>query len=210
MSFVEHVYLFDIDGTLVNARGVGSHAFRRAVRELLQHELDWQSRDFAGMTDAGLFERAIREAGRSQAPQSLTQLYHNYLEQGLGAEPALVLPGVHRLIAQLTSRENIRVGLLTGNTRRGSELKLADLFSYFPVGFYGDEHTERTALGITARAQLAAEFGADVAITVVGDTPNDIACARAAGAECVAVVTGVYAAEELAAADKILFDLTHW
>lgn len=210
MSFVEHVYLFDIDGTLVNARGVGSHAFRRAVQELLQHELDWQSRDFAGMTDAGLFARAMSEAGRSHAPQSLTQVYHNYLEQGLGAEPALVLPGVQRLIARLTSRKNIRIGLLTGNTRRGSELKLADLFSHFPFGFYGDEHTERTALGMAARAQLAAEFGADVAITVVGDTPNDIACARAAGAECVAVVTGVYAAEELAAADKILADLTHW
>ncbi len=210
MNRVEHIYLFDIDGTLVNARGVGSRAFRRAVRELLQHELDWHSRDFAGMTDAGLFARAAVEAGQSHALQSLTGLYHNYLEQGLGAEPALVLPGVQALIARLASRENIRIGLLTGNTRRGSELKLAGLFSHFPFGFYGDEYTERTALGVAARAQLAADFGADVAITVIGDTPNDIACARAAGAECVAVVTGVYAAEELAAADKVLRDLTHW
>lgn len=210
MSAVDQIYLFDIDGTLVNARGVGSRAFRRAVHELLLHEIDWQSRDFAGMTDAGLFARALSEAGRQTELQSLIGLYHDYLEQGLAAEPALVLPGADRLIARLASEQNVRIGLLTGNTRRGSELKLADLFLQFPFGFYGDQHTERTALGIAAREQVTAEFGAHVRITVVGDTPNDIACARAAGAGCVAVVTGVYAAEELAAADKILSDLTHW
>ncbi len=45
MARVEHVYLFDIDGTLVNAQGVGSRAFRRAVQILLRHELDWHGRE---------------------------------------------------------------------------------------------------------------------------------------------------------------------
>lgn len=210
MAQVEHIYLFDIDGTLVNAQGVGSRAFRRAVQNLLQHELDWHGRDFAGMTDAGLFERAITEAGQALSLQSLTQHYHDYLAEGLADQPALVLPGVQELINRLAAQKNTRIGLLTGNTRRGSELKLADLFSQFRFGFYGDEHTERTALGVAAREQISAEFGAGVSITVIGDTPNDIACARAAGANCVAVVTGLYAAEELAAADRVLRDLTHW
>ena len=210
MARVEHVYLFDIDGTLVNAQGVGSRAFRRAVQNILQHELDWQGRDFAGMTDAGLFERAITEAGQAHSMESLLRLYHDYLAEALAKQPALLLPGVQELIHRLAAQENARVGLLTGNTRRGSELKLADLFSRFHFGFYGDEHTERTALGVAARAQISAEFGAGVTITVVGDTPNDIACARAAGADCVAVVTGLYAAEELAAADRVIRDLTHW
>ncbi len=210
MPRVEHIYLFDIDGTLVNARGVGSRAFRRAVQNILQHELDWQGRDFAGKTDAGLFERAIAEAGRPAAAHALAELYHNYLAEALASQPALILPGVEALISRLAQQQNTRIGLLTGNTRRGSELKLADLFLQFPFGFYGDQHTERASLGIVARQQISAEFGAGVSITVVGDTPNDIACARAAGAECVAVVTGVYAADELAAADRVLADLTLW
>ncbi len=210
MARVEHVYLFDIDGTLVNAQGVGSRAFRRAVQDLLQHELDWHGRDFAGMPDAGLFERAITEARQAQSMQSLTQLYHDYLAEALAKQPALVLPGAQELIHSLAAQQNARVGLLTGNTRRGSELKLADLFTQFCFGFFGDEHTERTALGVAAREQISAEFGAGVAMTVIGDTPNDIACARAAGADCVAVVTGLYTAEELAAADRVLRDLTHW
>lgn len=210
MSPVEHVYLFDIDGTLVNAQGVGSQAFRRAAQNILQHELDWHSRDFAGMTDAGLFERAMIEAGRPEKDQDLLDLYHDFLAEGLARQPALVLPGVQELLARLAGQKNIRVGLLTGNTRRGSELKLAGLFLQFAFGFYGDKHTERTALGVAAREQINAEFGAGVSITVVGDTPNDIACARAAGAGCVAVTTGVYAAAELAAADRVLSNLTQW
>lgn len=50
----QRIYLFDIDGTLVDAQGMGGKAFRSAVYEVLHHELHWQSRDFAGQTDAGL------------------------------------------------------------------------------------------------------------------------------------------------------------
>ena len=53
-EMIKRVYLFDIDGTLVNAGGVGSQAFRDTVRNLLGHDLAWQGRDFAGQTDAGL------------------------------------------------------------------------------------------------------------------------------------------------------------
>ena len=210
MARVEHIYLFDIDGTLVNARGVGSQAFRKAVGEVLGHELNWHSRDFAGMTDAGLFGRAMHEAGRAEAEVALFELYHNYLAEGLASQPALVLPGAEALLDRLSADLSVRIGLLTGNTQRGSELKLAGLFSRFPLGFFGDEHTERTALGVAARARVTAEFGEHVRLTVIGDTPNDIACARAAGAGCIAVTTGVYAAAELAAADTVLADLTHW
>lgn len=213
MTEIERVYLFDIDGTLVNAQGMGGRAFRRAVRDVLQHELDWQIRDFAGMTDAGLFRRVLAERNQGSEHDllaALDELYHKYLGQNLSTQPALVLPGAETLVARLASKQKIRIGLLTGNTRRGSELKLADLFSYFPFGFYGDEHAERSQLGVVAREQVTARFGAGVAITVIGDTPNDIICARAAGAECIAVTTGPYSAEELAAADRVLQNLTEW
>ncbi len=213
MAEIKRVFLFDIDGTLVSAQGMGGKAFRRAVYELTQFELPWQTRDFAGMTDAGLFRRVLSEQNLPHDAATITrlaQMYHDYLEANLAEKPALVLPGAGELVSEMVSQSEIRIGLLTGNTRRGSELKLASLWQHFDFGFYGDNHVERTDLGVFAREQVTAEFGAHVAITIIGDTPNDIACARAAGAECIAVATGAYSAHELTAADRVLASLTEW
>ncbi|AFM13320.1 HAD family hydrolase [Turneriella parva] len=210
---MKHVYLFDIDGTLVSAQGMGGKAFRRAVSEILQYELAWQTRDFAGMTDAGLFRRALSEKGLPHDEttiSALANLYHDYLGKNLAEKPALVLPGAEKLVRQFASQSGIHIGLLTGNTRRGSELKLAGLWQNFGFGFYGDDHAVRTDLGIYAREQISAKFGEHVEITIIGDTPNDIACARAAGARCVAVATGAYSADELSEADEVIADLTAW
>jgi phosphoglycolate phosphatase len=210
---VKHVYLFDIDGTLVSAQGMGGKAFRRAVSEILQYELAWQTRDFAGMTDAGLFRRVLSEKSLAHDPaviDAMAKLYHEYLEINLSEKPALVLPGAAALVADLAGRHDLAVGLLTGNTRRGSELKLAGLWQNFGFGFYGDDHAVRTELGSYAREIISGKFGEHVDITIIGDTPNDIACARAAGARCIAVATGVYSADELREADEVIADLTQW
>ena len=39
---------------------------------------------------------------------------------------------------------------------------------------------------------------------MIGDTPRDIACARADGVRCVAVATGPFGADELAGADAVV------
>lgn len=211
MPAVKRVYLFDVDGTLVDAQGMGGKAFRRAVREVLRHELGWQGRDFAGQTDAGLFGRILGETGMHR--NLLTDLYdryHEYLAENLREKPARVLPGVAVVLGQLSEEAHAAVGLLTGNTERGSGIKLAELSRYFSFGFYGDHFAERTQIGVAARAELNKRFGAAVELVIVGDTPNDIACARAAGAHCIAVATGLYAAAELANADRVLADLSEW
>lgn len=212
MNGVKRVYLFDIDGTLINAQGVGSAAFRRAVSEILGHDVDWRGPAFAGQTDAGLFDRAWREAGHSSEPaaEQFFNSYHRYLEQNLGVQPATRLPGAEAVINRLALDTGNVIALLTGNTRRGSELKLADLFPVFRFGIFGDRHTDRANLGREARLFADAEFGAGVPLTVIGDTPNDIACARAAGAEAVAVATGHFSGADLSHADRVLADLTHW
>ncbi|MFO1479430.1 MAG: HAD family hydrolase [Turneriella sp.] len=211
MAEARRVYLFDIDGTLVDAQGMGGKAFRRAVREVLSHELGWQGRDFAGQTDAGLFNRILDETGMHRGLLSdLYDRYHEYLAENLREKPARILPGVVDLLEQLSADANAELGLLTGNTERGSGIKLAELSRYFDFGYYGDHFAERTQIGIAARSELGARFGASVELVIVGDTPNDIACARAAGAQCIAVATGLYGAAELSAADRVLADLTEW
>jgi phosphoglycolate phosphatase-like HAD superfamily hydrolase len=99
---------------------------------------------------------------------------------------------------------------LTGNTERGSSLKLGELSRYFAFGYFGDRLADRTEIGIAARTAVNEKLGSNVKLIIIGDTPNDIACARAAGAECIAVATGLYGIEELAAADRVLADLTAW
>lgn len=212
MSRVARIYLFDIDGTLVNAQGVGSAAFRRAVSEILGHDVDWRGPAFAGQTDAGLFERAWREAGHSSQPAAGTffDRYHRYLDESLRVQPATRLPGAENLLSQLVRDTGNVIALLTGNTRRGSELKLADLFPAFKFGIFGERHADRTDLGREARLFTDAEFGKGVPLTIIGDTPNDIACARAAEAEAVAVATGHFSTADLSHADRVLPDLTHW
>ncbi|MFZ5629122.1 MAG: HAD family hydrolase [Spirochaetota bacterium] len=207
MAEARRVYLFDIDGTLVDAQGMGGKAFRRAVREVLSHDLGWQGRDFAGQTDAGLFNRILDETGMHRGLLSdLYDRYHEYLAANLSEKPARILPGVVDLLEQLSADANAELGLLTGNTERGSGIKLAELSRYFSFGYYGDHFAERTQIGVAARSEL----GASVELVIVGDTPNDIACARAAGAQCIAVATGLYGAAELSAADRVLADLTEW
>ncbi len=208
---IRRVYLFDIDGTLVDAQGMGGKAFRRAVREVLSFDLGWQGRDFAGKTDAGLFNRILAETGMHRGLLSdLYDRYHDYLEENLREKPARILPGVVELLEQLSADTNSALGLLTGNTRRGSGIKLAELSRYFDFGYFGDTFSERTQIGIAARTDLHEKFGASVELVIVGDTPNDIACARAARAQCIAVATGLYRTDELAAADRVLADLTEW
>ena len=98
-EMIKRVYLFDIDGTLVNAGGVGSQAFRDTVRNLLGHDLAWQGRDFAGQTDAGLFRRALSEANRGdELLLPLFEDYHQRLELNLRARPPELLPGVEPLM----------------------------------------------------------------------------------------------------------------
>lgn len=210
-EMIKRVYLFDIDGTLVNAGGVGSQAFRDTVRNLLGHDLAWQGRDFAGQTDAGLFRRALSEANRGdELLLPLFEDYHQRLELNLRARPPELLPGVEPLLARLAADPANRVALLTGNTRRGSELKLPRLFPLFGFGIFGESHVERSDLGVEARRYADAVFGPGTALTVIGDTPNDITCARAAGAEAVAVATGHFSPADLTHADRVLSDLTHW
>jgi phosphoglycolate phosphatase len=210
---VKHVYLFDIDGTLINARGMGSRLFRQSVAEILGYEPAWGHIDFAGQTDAGLLSRALAEAHYPVAPDTHVRFferYHGYLETSFAETPAEILPGVDSVLRRLADDPLACVALLTGNTRRGSELKLGNFFKTFAFGVFGEQHADRNELGREARRHVDAAFGADVRLTVIGDTPNDIACARAAGATAVAVATGAFAAADLAHADRVYADLTEW
>ena len=103
------------------------------------------------------------------------------------------------------ARGGVALGLLTGNLRRGAEVKLGsrDLWRYFPFGAFADDCEDRNQLGPHALRRARAHHGVEFAPAdtwVIGDTPHDVVCARAFGARALAVATGRHSADELRAA----------
>src|SRR5262249_19131903 len=141
--------------------------------------------------------------------------YLNLLPATLAEHQGRVLPGIATLLESLRGRDDVVLGLLTGNVRDGARLKLGHygLYEHFVCGGFGDEHFDRDDV---AREALAAgrrrlNGSVDLARTwVIGDTPLDVRCARCIGARAVAVGTGWHSLDELAATapDLLVADLT--
>jgi phosphoglycolate phosphatase-like HAD superfamily hydrolase len=109
----------------------------------------------------------------------------------------------------------VAVGLLTGNARAGAHVKLNhfDLHEHFACGGYGDHHDSRDDVAREALADVQRHLGLGVEpsrVWVIGDTPHDVSCARAIGANAVAVLTGWHGRDELArhGPDLLLDDLS--
>jgi phosphoglycolate phosphatase len=208
--------LFDIDGTLLDSPGAGGEALLESFRQLFSVE-EPVSVMVHGQTDLGIFTRLL-EANqlpvRQEYVQRLMERYLELLPVHLSQRAGSVLPGVLELLQQLVGQDRLSIGLLTGNLPEAAHWKLErhGLSSYFPWGVFGDSHTDRRDLGRAALPTIERHTGrryrADE-VVIIGDTPNDIACARAFGGRVLAVATGHYTLEELAEhrPDGLLADL---
>jgi phosphoglycolate phosphatase-like HAD superfamily hydrolase len=101
-----------------------------------------------------------------------------------------------------------QLSLVTGNLEPVARLKLAraGLGAWFPEGQggFGSDHRSRAELPAIARRR-AGGWPRERTV-VIGDTPRDIACARADGVRVAAVATGPFAVEALADADAVVDD----
>jgi phosphoglycolate phosphatase len=156
--------------------------------------------------------------GREPRPRELTRVIGGYLSALPGtvaaSEGYRVMPGVRELLARLRD-EDVLLGLTTGNIEAAAHIKLerAHLNRFFCFGGYGSDSKDRTELTRRAieRAGQIHGQGIDPAeCDVVGDTPRDVTAAHGAGAVAIAVATGAYDVDALAAtgADHVLSDLT--
>ncbi|HTK70493.1 MAG TPA: HAD family hydrolase [Candidatus Eisenbacteria bacterium] len=204
--------LFDIDGTLLRDGIAAKIAFARALRDTYQTSGAIEGFSFAGMTDpecvseimrlAGIDERTIL-ARREECLRRYVELLAIEVREH---QDAHLYPGVRELLERLNKLDNVLVGLLTGNVLQGAQLKLRrwNLEPYFRFGAFGDDHENRSVLAQIALDKARALSGrpfSGAETTVIGDTPKDIACARAIGARAVAVATGSISREALAACD---------
>jgi len=211
--------LFDIDGTLVLTGGAGIRALNRACEELVGHAAALDGIPVAGRTDRIIISDVVARAGRSLGVALFEELRARHIRylreeierpgspqsfEALGPRGGLkaVMPGVRELLDALQQREDVLLGLLTGNFEAGARIKLEhfDLWRYFRCGAYGDDAADRNDL-VPFALKRARRCGlpelAPEHILVVGDTLHDVACARAAGATPIAVATGGFTVDQL-------------
>ena len=212
-----NVVLFDIDGTLIRSGGAGLHALMKALREEFGVS-DPQPVPLHGCTDRGITRELFELNGVDHHEDNWHRFVDSYLSHlrlQLTEQSGAVLPGVIDVLEPLFAHESVYLGLLTGNVRRGADLKLQhfELDHYFGEGGFGDHHEDRNDVAHAARETVEKAIGRDVnedRLWIVGDTPNDIRCGRAINAQVLAVCTGGSERDDLAhwKPDLLVDDLT--
>ena len=206
------VILWDIDGTLLHSRRHG--AFREYMAPAMARVFGTAGRldelVVSGMTDLQIFTEALCDEGftaeqvRGRLPE-LTSLFLEGMER-MAAEGELfqALPGARAALEALGREPRYLNSLLTGNVEPAARLKLrlVGLDDFFRLpGAFGELSHDRRDLPAVARERISRHLGRDLnpeQLVVIGDTPNDIACARHFGARAVAVATGrSHTADEL-------------
>lgn len=198
--------LFDIDGTLVSTDGAGRLAVTQAFEDVTGIPNGFAGVRMAGKTDPQIIREGLTAnslPGRDGLRSRILDRYLSLLPEALAqAERPRLLPGVERVLEDLARRPGIVTGLLTGNIENGARIKLSffGVWEKFALGAYGSDDEERKNLVPFAIERAIRRYGRRPSasdVWLVGDTPNDIAAARAHGARVLAVASGPHTLEEL-------------
>ncbi len=211
--------LFDIDGTLLQ-RAAREHAaaLHEAIHAVYGVDASSAKVEAAGRTDLEIARAKLLLVGVSAAriDERLDALrvaageaYAHHVPDDLSAT---VSDGMVAVLERLAARDDVRLSLVTGNLEPVARLKLhaAGIGHFFPrgQGGFGSDSEDRTDLPPIARRRAGSRDAPHPRerTVVIGDTPRDIACARADGVGVVAVTTGPHGAAELQDADAVVPD----
>ena len=203
--------LFDIDGTIMLSAGAGGRAVRRALVEVFGAPGPEQHR-FDGKTDPQIVRELMSLAGHGaeQIEARMPALFERYLayltdelQVSAAAGGIRIMPGIFDLLDALEARDDVVLGLLTGNLAEGARAKLSAGGinpDRFLVGAYGSDHEVRGELPAVAQRRANEQLGLSFSgrdIVVIGDTPADLQCGVAIGCRAIGVATGMYSLEDL-------------
>ncbi len=201
-----NAYLFDIDGTLLHCTdAVHYFAFCEALESLAGRPLNLDGVTAHGNTDMGILRDALKladvpeERWRPRIDQIQAAMCQ-FVEERKGDIRVTVLPGAVAVLEHLHSCGAV-LGVATGNLEKIGQVKLTrgGLLNHFDFGGYSDAYEFRRDVfrGALEKARVLA--GVDASVCVLGDTPEDIRAARANELDVIAVATGIFSFEELAA-----------
>ena len=161
-----YLILFDIDGTLVLTGRAGLRAMNRACADEVGHDNAMEGVEFAGRTDWSILRDVMRNHGKEIDQPMLDRLSRRYVAHlaeeiqlpGKGVKD--VMPGIRPLLDALQERDDVALGLLTGNFIDGARVKLEyfDLWKYFPCGAFGGDSPDRNDL-VPVAVRRARECG---------------------------------------------------
>ena len=201
-------YLFDIDGTLLNASGgVHYRAFIEATRRILGVDCSLEGIVLYGNTELGILRESATRAGVSR--ETLESNLASILAEMDAAVDgnrnhirATVCAGIPELLHSLASQNKL-LGVATGNLEHigWAKVEVAGLRPHFAFGVFAEKDTRETRLAVfaSARDEAKRRLGSAGRVCFVGDTPADIEAARALDCPIIAVATGIHPFESLAA-----------
>ena len=195
--------LFDIDGTILKLKDDLSRIlFKKILKKIFGREIDNEHLpDFSGVTDLFIIKEIAR---RTEFPfeilekefNAIWENLHSDFEIHVNNENIRIMPGIPELLASLHTDNSICLGLLTGNFKQNAYLKLrhCDFEKYFKFGSYGCDNEDRNMLPDIAIKRANEFYGKDLFnfenTIIIGDSPNDIRCARANCIPVISVATG--------------------
>jgi phosphoglycolate phosphatase-like HAD superfamily hydrolase len=218
-TYTRNLVLFDIDGTLLRTEGVGVSAMLRAFTRLHgERGFSFEGVEIAGALDGLLFARMMAQHGLPSDDAThaeFQRVYGDELSRTLTPDRVRRMPGTDGLVAALREA-GAAVGLLTGNYEHTAHLKITVAGferAHFPFGAFGADGPSRRHLTPVAIERAAAHLGRAFdpsRVTIIGDTPHDIDCAKAHGCRAIGVGTGPYSPERLreVGADLAVADLS--
>ena len=201
--------LFDIDGTLLSSEGMGRASMQRALDAVFGSPGSPAYR-YDGKTDRQIVREVMRLEGHSDEHidsqmDKLMEIYLEGLRAGAKSGKFSVQPltGVPEILDALEARDDVVLGLLTGNIEPGARIKLSAAGidpDRFRANAFGSDHEHRPELPAVAQRRAGEVLGLSIAgdrLVVIGDTPADIACGRSLGARSIGVASGHYTVEQL-------------
>ena len=202
-------FFWDVDGTLLLNQRAGIDALKESIRIRFGKENFEFSHSLAGRTDSFIIKNLLTDIkGKytSSDAAGLLITYNKLLPLFLTSHPGSLLPNVKETLEFLSTNEDYRSALLTGNCSKAAYAKV----SHYGVGKYfdyqlstfGDISEDRTILAQAALQKIYVknpEINCND-IIVIGDTPHDVSCAKAIGARCLIIQAGSsYTKEQLQA-----------
>jgi phosphoglycolate phosphatase-like HAD superfamily hydrolase len=204
----DSLVLWDIDGTLVYMDRAGERALLITIQELYGRDLGGHLPvDLRGRTDTSIMRdlfKYLDVPGNEAEEARFKAAYLSHMPTTMPAGNARVLAGIREALDAIHAHPEIHQALLTGNLREGAKLKLTflGLWDYFEFGAFADDSPVRDELGPFALRRAKEKLGITFPperVFIIGDTPHDIACGKAIGAKTIAVATGSFTVEQLAA-----------
>lgn len=197
--------IWDIDGTLINCKGVGRKAMNAAFLTRFGVENGFDKVPMAGRLDKAIIHDAMLQHGLSDLDiDAFYGAYSLALMEQMDLHKPYVHDGIEDILIETNQSGMVLNAVGTGNCKAGADLKLkfTGLFDYIKLGGYGSSHAERSELIRSVIEESETWTGgrfSKESIFVIGDTPRDILAGKANGVRTIAVETGSFTKTELEA-----------